>query len=71
MSPGGLVKCFAIGVSLQAASGLTTPAAVRSPYTSLASAPAVLRVSDGASVSLTDEWKSGERAAVFFFRSFG
>jgi hypothetical protein len=63
-----LVQCLAV---VQAASGMGSPTAVRSPYTALASAPAVLRVSDGASVSLTEEWKSSERAAVFFFRSFG
>lgn len=50
---------------------MNTAAVARSPFAALAAAPAVLRVSDGASVSLTDEWKSNERAAIFFFRSFG
>eukprot|EP00965_Chrysotila_dentata_P247435 6207747-Pleurochrysis_carterae.AAC.5 len=35
------------------------------------SGTSLLRVSDGSSVALTDEWSSDERAAVFFFRSFG
>jgi len=31
----------------------------------------ITRVTDGAELALTSTWREDERAAVFFFRSFG
>ena len=39
----------------------------QSPHALLRSAP-VLRVTTGESVAVTSEWRTDQRAAVFFFR---
>ena len=49
---------------------LATAAAPADAFTRLQGVR-VLRVSDGENVALTEQWKQDERAALFFFRSFG
>ncbi|KAL3918152.1 MAG: hypothetical protein SGPRY_006122, partial [Prymnesium sp.] len=40
-------------------------------FAQLREAGPVIRVSDGSSVSVTEEWGAKERAVMVFFRSFG
>jgi len=65
------MRCALAVLSVAGVSGLSAPAAVPNVHALLAAAPGVIRVSDSKLVRLTDEWKRSERAAVFFFRSFG
>lgn len=61
-----LVASYRAGVP-QCSAAAASPSAA---YAALEPVP-VLRVIDGASVRLTEQWAADERAVLVFFRSFG